>query len=88
MIGSAWSSEGRRWRPEHLSSGGRRERMSDAGEETTSGAGLRNLSGRKGSGGGEELGCAGGVEETETCGDKGWLVPGRHYFLYILIKPL
>lgn len=48
-------------------SGGRRERTSDVYEETKSAAGRRNPSGRKGSGGGEEWGCAGGVEERETC---------------------
>lgn len=81
MIGSAGSSEGRRRRPWLSCSGGRRERMSDAGEETKSGAGQRNLSGRKGSGGVEEWGCAGGVEERETCSDRGWLFPNRHDLL-------
>lgn len=67
--------EGRRQRPVPLCSGGRRERTSGADEETKSAAGPRNPSGRKGSGGGEEWGCAGGVEEWETCSDKGRLFP-------------
>lgn len=67
VIGSAWSSEVRRWRLEH--SGGRWERMSDAAVERESAAGQTNLSGRKGSDGGEEWECAGGVEERETCSD-------------------
>ncbi len=67
---SAGSSEEGSWRPGRLHSGGRLERMSDVVEEMKSGAGLRNPSGRKGSGGGEEWECAGGVEERETWGDK------------------
>lgn len=66
VIGSAENSAGRRWRPGSPSSGGKRARMSDADEETKSAAGQRNPSGRKGSGGAEELGCAGGVEEKVT----------------------
>lgn len=67
MIGSVGSSEGRRPRPGLLCSGGRWERTSDGDEETKSAAGQKNPSGRKGSGGGEEWGCAGGAEEKETC---------------------
>lgn len=67
MIESAGSLEGGRQRPGLLSSGGTQERTSDADEGTKSAAGQRNQSGRRGSGGGEELGCAGGVEERETC---------------------
>lgn len=48
--------------------------MSGAGEGTQSVAGQRNPSGRKGSGGGEEWGCAGGGEEMETCMDRGRLL--------------
>lgn len=66
VIGSAGNSEGRRWRPGPPCSGGRLVRTSDADEETKSAAGQRNPSGRKGSGGAEEMGCAGGVEEKET----------------------
>lgn len=40
--------------------------MSDAGEGKESVAGRKNPSGRRGSGGGEEWGCAGGVEGRET----------------------
>ncbi len=72
-IGSAGSWEGRRQRPGQLHSGGRQERTSGAGEGTKSAAVQRNPSGRKGSGGGEEWGCAGGVEEMETCRDSGRL---------------
>lgn len=86
MIGSAGSSEGTRRRPGLPHSGGRPGRTSDVDEETKSDAGRRNPSGRKGSGGGEEWGCAGGVVERETCSDKGWLFPNRHYIIYLRIK--
>lgn len=86
MIGSAGSSEGTRQRLGLPRYGGRLGRTSDVDEETKSDAGQRNLSGRKGSGGGEEWGCAGGVVERETCSDKGWLFPSRHYVIYLLIK--
>lgn len=68
MIGSGGSSEVRRQRPWLRCSGGRWERMSGGdGEERENYAGQRSRSGRKGSGGGEEWGYAGGVEEKETC---------------------
>lgn len=73
MIGSAGSSEGRGRRPGLLCSGGRLERRSDADGETESVAEQRNPSGMRGSGAGEAWGCAGGVEERETCSDKVWL---------------
>lgn len=65
VIWSAWSSEVRRWRLGH--SGGRRERTNGAGVERESGAGQRNLSERKESGGGVDWGCAGVAKERETC---------------------
>lgn len=77
MTGSAGNSGGRRQRPRPLCSGGRSARTSGVGEETRSAAGQRNPSARKGSGGGEEWGCAGGAEERETCSDKGRLFPCR-----------
>lgn len=67
MIGSAWSSEVRWWRLGH--SGGRWEKRTAAAAETESASGQRNPSGRKGTGGGEEWGCAGGGEERQTCSD-------------------
>lgn len=45
--------------------------MSGADGGTPSGGGRRNPSGRTGSGGGEDLGSAGGAEEWETCSNKG-----------------
>lgn len=48
--------------------------MSGADGETKSGAGRTSPSGRKGSGGGGEWGCAGGVVARETCRDKGGLL--------------
>lgn len=45
--------------------------MSGVDGETLSGGGRRNPSERMGSGGGEDLGSAGGVEELETCSNKG-----------------
>lgn len=56
-------------KPRLLYSDDRKGRMSDVVEETQS-AGRRNPSGRKGSDGGEELGCGGGVEMRETCSDR------------------
>lgn len=74
MTGSGGSLEVRRRRPLLLHFGGRWVRMSGGGGEGRENyAGRRSQSGRKGSGGGEEWGCAGGVEEKVTCGDKGWL---------------
>lgn len=70
MIGSVWSLEVRRRSPGLSHSGGRRGRMSGADGETLSDGGRRSPSGRMGSGGGEDLGSAGGVEERETCGNK------------------
>lgn len=77
MIGS----DGTRRRLGLPHSGGRPGRTSDVDEEKKSGAGRRNLSERKGSGGEEEWGCAGGAVERETCSDKGWLFPNRHYVI-------
>lgn len=69
VTGSAWSSAVRRWRLGHC--GGRWERTSDVDAERESAGGQKNPSGRKGSGGGREWECAGGVEEKETCRDRG-----------------
>lgn len=70
MIGSAWSLEVRRRSPGSSHSGGRQGRMSGADGETPSDGGRRSPSERMGSGGGEDLDSAGGVEERETCGNK------------------
>lgn len=50
-IESAGSSEVRRWKHEPRNFGGRKEKKNAAVEEKENGAGQRNQSGRKGSGG-------------------------------------
>lgn len=78
----------RRRRPPRCSDG-RLERMSDAGGARESAAGRRSRSGKRGSGAGEEWGCAGGVEEKETCSEKRRLGPHMHYvqlFNYTTMK--
>lgn len=63
MIGSAWSSAVRTLRPWPRCSGGSWERRSGGDEGRWNAAGRTSQSGRKGSGGGEGWGCAGGGEE-------------------------
>lgn len=66
-MGSGESLEEGRRKRWLLSSGGRPERTSGGDEGRTSAAERRNRSERTGSDGGEEWGCAGGVEEKVTC---------------------